>query len=33
MKILELFAGMQSFSNVARQEGHQVYTSDILELE
>ncbi len=33
MKILELFAGMQSFSNVARQERHQVYTSDILELD
>ena len=29
MKILELFAGSRSFSNVAEELGHEVYTTDI----
>lgn len=33
MKILELFAGKQSFANVARSAGHEVFTSDILALD
>ena len=28
MKILELFAGSRSFSKVAEELGHQVYTTD-----
>lgn len=33
MKILELFAGKQCFSNVAKSKGHTVFTSDILALD
>jgi site-specific DNA-cytosine methylase len=29
MKILELFSGTESFSNVARERGHEVFTIDI----
>ena len=29
MKILELFGGSCSFSNVAKQRGHEVFTSDL----
>ncbi len=29
MKVLELFAGTKSFSSVAKQKGHQIFTSDI----
>lgn len=29
MKILELFAGSCSIGNVAKQAGHEVFTSDI----
>ena len=29
MKVLELFAGSRSFSNVAEELGHEVYTTDI----
>ena len=33
MKVLELFAGSCSFSNVAKQRGHEVFTSDWTEFE
>ena len=33
MKVLELFAGSCSFSNVAKQRGHKVFTSDWTEFE
>ena len=32
MKVLELFAGEQCFSNVAKQLGYETFTSDILPL-
>jgi|GEM_PF-4841116 len=31
MKILELFAGSQSFTNVAKELGYETFTSDIAE--
>jgi len=32
MKVLELFAGSQSFTNVAKELGYETFTSDIVDL-